>query len=361
MSSLTAGRIEPPQIPNRTGRIVSVQCAIKRARIAAAFTTVKTTMFEVLGLVLPLFSLILLGYLSGRWKKIPVEGLAWLNYFIIYISLPALFFQLLSKTPLEQFAQGQFLLYSTGAAVIVFLLCYALAKLRRSDTADATIQALSGTYGNIGYLGPPLALAAFGSGAGVPVALVFCVENALYFIITPLLMALSSRNNVSRQRGWYKTLWHILRSIFTHPFIVATLVSIAAAWAQWQPPTAIDKLLGSLAASAAPCALFAMGVTAALRPLKRVPVEAIYLVPIKLILHPILAYSLLSLIPDLPQTWLLSAVLMASLPTATNVFVLAQQYDCWQQRASSIVVLSTLFSTVTITLFLMWAVGLQSQ
>lgn len=313
-------------------------------------------MFQVLGLVLPLFSLILLGYLSGRWKKIPIEGLAWLNYFIVYIALPALFFQLLSKTPLEQFAQGQFLLYSTGAAVIVFGLSFALAKLRRSNTSDATIQALSGTYGNIGYLGPPLALAAFGSGAGVPVALIFCVENALYFIITPLLMALGSRG----QARWFHTLWHIVRSIFTHPFIVATLVSIAAAWAQWQPPEAIDKLLSSLAASAAPAALFAMGVTAALRPLKRVPLEAAYLVPIKLILHPLLAYSLLSLIPDLPQVWLLTAVLMASLPTATNVFVLAQQYGCWEQRASSVVVISTLGSVVTVTLLLVWAVGLQA-
>mgnify|MGYP000601081979 CR=1 FL=1 len=312
-------------------------------------------MFQVLGLVLPLFSLILLGYLSGRWKKIPVEGLAWLNYFIVYIALPALFFRLLSKTPLEQFAQAQFLLYSTGAALIIFALCFVIAKLRRSDTPEATIQALGGTYGNIGYLGPPLAMAAFGAEAGVPVALVFCVENSLYFIIAPLLMALGARNKAK----WFDTLRHILLSIFTHPFIVATLIAIAAAWAQWQPPPAIDKLLASLAAAAAPAALFAMGVTAALRPLKRVPAEAFYLVPIKLILHPLLAYWLLSLIPGLPQVWMLTAVLMASLPTATNVFVLAQQYQSWEQRASSIVVLSTVGSVVTVTLLLVWAVGLR--
>ncbi|MGB0865335.1 MAG: AEC family transporter [Granulosicoccaceae bacterium] len=310
-------------------------------------------MFQVLGLVLPLFSLILLGYISGRWKKIPVEGLAWLNYFIVYVSLPALFFQLLSKTPLQQFAQGQFLLYTTGAALLIFVLCFALAKLRRHDTATATIQALGGTYGNIGYLGPPLALAAFGAEVGVPVALIFCVENALYFTLAPLLMALQSRGETQ----WASTLWHILRSIFTHPFIVATLVSITAAWAQWQPPSALEKLLASLAASAAPAALFAMGVTAALRPLKRVPFEAFYLLPIKLLLHPLLVYALLSPIPELPQSWLLSAVLMASLPTATNVFVLAQQYNCWEQRASSIVVLSTLVSTVSVTAILIWAVA----
>lgn len=312
-------------------------------------------MIQVLGLVLPLFSLILLGYLSGRWKKIPVEGLAWLNYFIVYISLPALFFQLLSKTPLEQFAQGKFLLATTGVAIAVLALNFTLAKIRRSNTAESAIQALSGTFGNIGYLGPPLALAAFGPTAGVPVALIFCVENALFFTFTPLLMALHSRG----EARWLHTIWHILRSIFTHPFIVATLVSIAAAWAQWQPPAAIDKLLSSLATSAAPCALFAMGVTAALRPLKRIPVETVYLVPIKLLLQPLLAYSLLSLIPDLPQVWLLSAVLMAALPTATNVFVLAQQYGYWEQRASSIIVLSTVASTVTITLLLVWAAGMQ--
>ena len=82
-----------------------------------------------------------------------------------------------------------------------------------------------------------------------------------------------------------------------------------------------------LSSAAAPCALFAMGVTAAMRPLKRIPRELGYLVPIKLIAHPVLVYLVVSSMPDIPSLWLHSAVLLAALPSATNVFVLAQQYD----------------------------------
>ena len=121
----------------------------------------------------------------------------------------------------------------------------------------------------------------------------------------------------------------------------------------FKPPTSIQSLLDFLAGAAGPCALFTMGVTAALRPLKKVPFELSYIVPVKLVIHPVLAYLLLIwLVPDLDPVWLYSAVLLATLPTATNVFVIAQQYGIWQERASSSVVISTLFAMISVTLFL---------
>ena len=90
--------------------------------------------------------------------------------------------------------------------------------------------------------------------------------------------------------------------------------------------------------------------TAALRPLKRVPVELGYIVPFKLVVHPLLVYLLMvALVPNLDTMWLYAAVILAALPTATNVFVIAQQYQVWQERASSAVVVSTLGATITVT------------
>ncbi|NND91426.1 MAG: AEC family transporter [Granulosicoccus sp.] len=307
-------------------------------------------MFQVAGLVLPLFGLILLGYVAGRLRKIPLEGLAWLNFFILYIALPALFFQLLATTPVAEFANGRYLLTTTLGTFIIFVSCFVIARtVRRTDTRTATVQGFAGAYGNIGYMGPPLAIAAFGPQAGVPVALVFCLDNAMHFTLAPTLMALGN----GRQQLRASTLFiGILRSILTHPFILATLAGITAAVFTYRPPAPIEQLLASAANAAAPCALFAMGVTAALRPLRRVPVELSYLIPVKLIVHPLLMYVLLSQIPDLDRTWLHAAVLLAALPSATNVFVIAQQYHVWEERASSAVVLSTLLSVVTVTTYL---------
>ena len=195
-------------------------------------------------------------------------------------------------------------------------------------------------------MGPPLAIAAFGPAAGVPVALIFCFENAMHFTLAPYLMGLHGEGGVSAAKLAKRVSWRI----FTHPFIVATIIGVLAAVVEFQPPDSLDKLLTFLSAAAAPCALFTMGVTAALRPLKRVPFELTYLVPLKLIVHPLLVYlGLITFVPGLDRDWRAAAVLLAALPSATNVFVIAQQYDVWKDRASAVVVVSTIAAMASVT------------
>ncbi len=304
-------------------------------------------MFEVINLVIPLFGLIFLGFGTAKLVKLPLEGLAWMNYFIVYVALPALFYRLLSKTPVEQFANVGFIAVSIFATLVIFVLVFIIAGLvNKGNVAEATIQGFAAAYGNIGYMGPPLAIAAFGVGAGVPVALIFCFENSMHFILAPFLMGLHGEDI----KPFGVMAKEVLYKIFTHPFIVATIAGVLAAIFKVELPGSIDKLLEFLSGAAAPCALFVMGVTSAMRPLKRVPFELGYIVPIKLILHPLLVYVLMiTLVPDIDPIWLYSAVLLAALPSATNVFVIAQQYQVWQERASSAVVISTLCATLSVT------------
>lgn len=95
-----------------------------------------------------------------------------------------------------------------------------------------------------------------------------------------------------------------------------------------------------------------MGVTLALRPLNRVPRELGLIAALKLICHPLLCYVVLSWAGNFSEIWLFSAVLLAALPTATNVFVIAQQYGVWVQRASASILLTTVLSVGTVTALL---------
>ena len=74
--------------------------------------------------------------------------------------------------------------------------------------------------------------------------------------------------------------------------------------------------------------------------------------PLKLIVHPLLVYVMVSLAGDFPPVWVYSAVLMAALPSATNVFVLAQQYGVWTEKASASVLVTTLLSVASVSVFL---------
>ncbi|MAS07447.1 MAG: malonate transporter [Ahrensia sp.] len=308
-------------------------------------------MANVIGLVLPFFGLILLGFVTAKIVRQPLDALGWMNTFILYLALPALFFNLLSRTPVEQLAQWRFVLGATFGTYTVFALMFVIAVVRSGgDIAESTIKGLAAAYGNIGYMGPGLALLAFGEQAVVPVALVFCFDNTLHFVMAPLMMALSGRDG-SHQTP-VQLAAGVLKRVFTHPFILATIIGVGAAILSFQPPAPVQTMLNYLANAAAPCALFAMGVTLALRPLRRVPSDMAFIVAIKLIIHPVIVYVFLSLIGNFPPIWVYSGVLLAALPTATNVFVIAQQYDVWVERASASVLITTTASVVTVTALL---------
>jgi len=306
-------------------------------------------MSDIASLILPLFGLIFLGYLAARITKQPAEAMGWLNTFIIYAALPALFFKLLSKTPVEKLASWDFVTANLSVTFTIFLIVYFISKIiLRARMPEATIQGLAAAYGNIGYMGPALAILTFGEQAAVPVALIFCFENVMHFTIAPTMMALSG----DEKRGAGALLLDIAKKVFLHPFIIATIIGVAAAIFDIQPPKAVAGLIDYLAQAAAPCALFAMGVSLALRPLKRVPIELVYIVPANLVIHPALMYVTLSWVGDFDPIWTYTAVLLAALPTATNVFVIAQQYGIWIERASASILVNTVLSVLTLAALL---------
>ena len=306
-------------------------------------------MYEIFGLVLPFFGLIFLGFVVARITRQPVDALGWMNTFIIYVAPPALFYQLLSKTPIERLTEWSYIFGSVFSTYIVFALMFTGSViLSRGEIAQSTIKGLSAAYGNIGYMGPGLALLAFGEEAAVPVALIFCFENIIHFAVAPMMMAIAGGEKSSP----LALAAAVLRKIVLHPFIIATAIGVAAAAFQFQAPVPLERLLQTLAQAAAPCALFAMGVTLALSPLTRIPRELGFIVILKLVLHPLICYVTLSLVGDFDPAWVYSAVLLAALPTATNVFVIAQQYGVWVQRASASILVTTVLSVGTVTALL---------
>ena len=304
-------------------------------------------MTEVAGLALPFFGLIFIGFLAGRiWRKSESE-LAWLNVFVIYFALPALFIRLVSQTPIDQLANWSFVFATTLATFTAFAIAFAFAAIRnRGNIPEATLQGLVGGYGNVGYMGPPLALVALGPAAAVPAALVFCFDVALVFTLAPLMMALGGHGSGSLAR---LILVEIPKRVLLHPFIISTLIGVLLAALEANLPAPIERLLEFLSNAAAPCALFALGVTVALRPLKRMGAELPALVAVKLLVHPVLVFVLLGWIGGFERIWVETAVLMASLPPAATIYVIAVQYDTYVFRSSSAIMIGTAASVFTVT------------
>jgi malonate transporter len=80
-----------------------------------------------------------------------------------------------------------------------------------------------------------------------------------------------------------------------------------------------------------------------------VPWEVPCVIAVKLLVHPLAALGLMVLFGPFAQPWAATAVLMASLPPALNVFVIARQNETWIEPASVAVLIGTFASVVTLT------------
>lgn len=305
-------------------------------------------MIDILNLALPYFGLIFIGFACGKAKGLPEAGLAWMNFFLLYVSLPALLFGIMSRTPFAELNNPPFLIATT--LILAFGLALIVAKLvGKLSLREATIAGLSGAYGNIGYMGPGLALAVFGSQAAAPTALIFCCDSIFLFSIVPFMIELTDREHPSLLHA----LGVVVKQIVLNPLIMSACLGALAAALHIEFPVALNNTLQFLQNAAAPTALFALGVTVALRSFERVPWEVPSVIAVKLLIHPLIAFALMLAFGPFAQPWAATALLMASLPPALNVFVMARQNDTWIEPASVAVLIGTFASVVTLT-SVMW-------
>ena len=305
-------------------------------------------LISLLNLILPFFSIILLGFVIGKWKRFPEAGLQWMNFFIIYVALPPLFFRLISDKPVAELINWPFIFIVMLSTYTTFAIAFAYGMwTTKGDIPQGVMQGVAGAYANVGYMGPPLVIEALGPGASAPVAIVFVCDIVLLFTLVPLLMATAGADN----RGLLATMLDTAKKILTQPFNIAAGIGLVASILQWKVPVWIDKTTLWLSGASAPAALFVLGLTVALRPGgfgREVPV----MVFIKLIIHPLIIWLLLSWFGDFNQTWSYAAVLMAALPPALTSFVFATQYGVGADRASAVILFGTMASLFTLTILL---------
>jgi malonate transporter and related proteins len=309
-------------------------------------------MADILNLALPYFGLIFIGFACGKTRGLPESGLAWMNFFLLYVSLPALLFRIMSETPFSELNNPPFLIATTLATVSVFVFAMVVGRIIGDlSLRKAAMAGLAGAYGNIGYMGPGLALAVLGAKAAAPTALIFCCDSIFLFTIVPLLMALTDREH----KSFLHAIGLAARQIVLNPLIMSAVLGALVAAFHVPLPTALDRTLLFLQNAAAPTALFVLGVTVALRPFDRVPWEVPGVIAIKLLIHPLIVFGLMLLFGPFAQPWAATAVLMAALPPALNVFVIARQNNTWIEPASVAVLIGTFASVVTLT-SVMWLI-----
>jgi len=150
----------------------------------------------------------------------------------------------------------------------------------------------------------------------------------------------------------------VLRGTVLNPVVMAILLGTALAATGLAVPGPLDRFLGLLGSAAGPTALFALGGALATQRIDRGTVaSAAAITAAKLIAYPALAWFVLANLLRVDPFWVQAGVLMAALPTAGNVYVVAQRYTAEADQVSTVIVLSTLASVATVPLVAMMIVS----
>lgn len=305
-------------------------------------------MSSVVNVVLPVFALILLGYLCRRSGRMGPAAASELNRFVVWLGLPALLFKITAASQWAEVWQPGFIVaFSVGClGVFAFTLLYRL--LQKQPLVDASLDALGASYANTGYIGFPLCLLILGEAALQPALVATLVVVCVLFAIALACV----ESGLHAGQGLGKTLRKVSSALLRNPLVLAPLFGAAWAWGGLELPTGPKTLLDLLGAAAAPCALVSLGLFLA-QPQPGGPVRGVWpLVALKLIVQPALTWYLAAVVFELEPLWVWSALLLSALPTGTGPYMLAEFYGREGSRVSRVVLYSTLGSLLTLSLCL---------
>src|SRR5262249_19723317 len=163
--------------------------------------------------------------------------------------------QKVAATPLARLSDPWLYLSYESSVLIVYGLVYGVARWAgRLPVAASAICALAAAWGNVGYMGVPLLIAAYGENHALASVLAVVLDNLVLQSVTILLVEAS----LGAHKGGLRT---VMRAVARNPLILAVLAGAAQVALGLRLPAAANGFLSLLGAAAAPSALFALGAT----------------------------------------------------------------------------------------------------
>lgn len=269
--------------------------------------------FATIGLI------IALGILLAHVGIVDAHGQRTLSAIAFFVASPALLFSVLKDSDVSRVFSGN--LAAVAAAVVVTVtVTVCVSWLRGHDLGRTVVATLCSSYANAGNLGLPIAAYVLGDPALIAPVLLLQL-----LVLQPLaLMALDLATSPGRL-----SVRQVVSRPLRNPITVASIAGIALALTGAQPPAALEDPIVLVAGMAVPSMLLAYGVSLRLGPLPGrgvAPTELGFVVGLKLIAQPVIAY-LVGVLIGLDAEALLIVTVLSALPTAQNVFIVASRYE----------------------------------
>lgn len=310
-------------------------------------------MGTIIGIVLPVFGVILTGYLVARTRLFDEAAVRGLSNFVFWVAIPALLFRTLARGAVDQGADFSIAYAYFLACGIHFLIALALGRwaLRR-DGAEAALMAMGAVFSNTVMLGIPLVLTAFGEEGVAAIMLIIAFHSTILIPMATIAVEIARGSKGGGMRGLTAILPKTLGSLIRNPVVVALAAGLVWSLSGQPLPDLLDRFLDLLGRGAVPCALFALGATMTGYRIAGDLKDSAAIVALKLGVHPLIVWLVATQIFALSPLHTAVATIVAALPVGVNVFILARAYDTYVRRSASAVLISTVLSVLTTGLVL---------
>jgi malonate transporter and related proteins len=304
-------------------------------------------MLAVLATTFPFFALVLCGWLAAERGPLPDSAIPGLNGFVLFFALPCLLFRFGRDTPLLELLNPALLAVYLASALFIVFFTVAVTRSSIVGMKDAAFGALVAAFPNSGFMGVPLIVALLGQAAAGPVVSTILAD---LFVTSSLCIALAQAgaSGVAGRAAFVQS----LKAAGSNPLPWAIALGALVGASGLVLPEPLAKVISMLGDSASPVALFTIGAVLsrsgrANRQAGRATPLRLYLpvAAIKLLLHPALVFALGAAVrwlgAPLSAGQLAALTLVAALPSASNVALLAERYGADNGRVARIILAST--------------------
>lgn len=315
-------------------------------------------------IVLPVILIIMAGFAAAKLQVISGEGVKSLFDATFLIFTPALLFGAMARVDVAQLSPGAAFSYYV-ATVPFFALALFVQRWRGHAVATATVRSLGVVFSNTVMLGIPLVRMLYGE-TGLAYLLTIIAVHALIFL-TPATLAIEldlaarAKGNGdvgvaagagSARRELLSQLLKVARAALLHPVVLPILAGLAWTLLRLPLPVPIDKALATMGTASSPLCLLLLGASLAQFDLRRGLAAAVVLTAFKSLMLPLLVWSVGRFVMQLEPLPLAVTTLTAALPIGANVYLFAQRYQAEVGVISAGVMVSTLFSGLSLPVVL---------
>jgi len=304
----------------------------------------------VIDIILPIFGLLVIGYISARVGWFDQSSVRGLTRFVFDFAVPMLLLRTIATANLpDVIPWGYIFSYYLGTFVVLILGLFLTRLLWQKSFSHQVINAFSGSFSNTVLLGIPIVVLAFGDRAVLPLFIIIGTHGIIMVPLFTMMLEMGKSENDQVKTIIIRTIYGLL----SNPLVLGLTSGLVLNFLEidlWKP---IDEIAKLLAYSVTSCSLFALGATLS-NFRKNIPWNEVPLIVfLKTIIHPLIVWGMASYVFGVNEIiWIYVLVLLAAQPTGVNPFLFASRYNVGQSVSSGSAFISTIISIFTLSILL---------